>query len=370
MPEQLGIAAVRPRLPAQRYVMNNALVMEQCSAQQVTLLDMDTCRRTKVSAQTYQLVLRFSAAGTAKDILGDAYGSQLDPILDALLARGLLQDASAPPVLPVRRRTNVAYRFCNSVAWNAQTSSDFVVVGAPYDMVGELECRLAPAHVRQKSLDYPYRLDIQSAEPLGWFDGATGSWILRGASMADAGDIAVDHSVAAADAETAIIAVLDELCAHGAVPVVLGGDVTSAEATRAWCARRAATTTVIVGAGSNAPGLATPGPQVAGWIHSGALFAADLPEALRSRLPVGSAVLLSIDAAVIHACYLSGPTLTGILRLDVARALIAAVGRDCRIVAIHLSGWAAGAAASEVTSAAACDLLLHAMDAARPVRRA
>lgn len=81
-------------------------------------------------------------------------------------------------------------------------------------------------------------------------------------------------------------------------------------------------------------------------------------------------VLLSIDAAVIHACYLSGPTLTGILRLDVARALIAAVGRDCRIVAIHLIGWAAGAAASEVTSAAACDLLLHAMDAARPVGRA
>lgn len=356
--------ATRAAPPELRYVMNSALVMEQSTAQHVILLDMDTSRRTEITTQLYQLIRRFAAAGTASEVLGETCDSRLRVALDSLLARGLLQDADAAPPLPSRRRLSVAYRFCNAAAWNEKTKCDFVVLGAPYDMVGERECRLAPIHVRQKSLDYPYRLDVHSAQPVGWFDCASGRWILRGASMADAGDVPVDHAAAAVDAEAAVISVLDEVCASGAVPVVLGGDQASAEAVRTWCARNRDTAAVRIGAGENESDSAMHGPYESGWLHFDALNATGEPEAVNTRLQGMTTILLSIDAAVLHDCYVSGPTSTRELRMDVARQVIAAIGRKCRIVAIHLSGWTAGGAASDVTSAAACDLLLHAMDAA------
>lgn len=349
--------------------MNSALVIEQSTAQHVILLDMDTSRRTKVTTPLYQLVRRFAAAGTASAVLGGTCDRRLRGALDALLARGLLQDADAAPPLQPRRRLNVAYRFCNAAAWSEKTEYDFVVVGAPYDMAGDRECRLAPIHVRQKSLDYPYRLDVHSAQPVGWFDCATGGWILRGASMADAGDVPVDHAAAAVDAEVAVISVLDEVCARGAVPVVLGGDQASAEAVRRWCARNQHTAAARIGAGESETDNATHGPHAPGWLHFDVLNANGEPEAVGTRLQGATTILLSIDAAALHDCYVSGPTSTRELRMDVARQVIAAIGRTCRIVAIHLSGWAAGGAASDITSAAACDLLLHAMDAALDTER-
>lgn len=369
MPEHDRGGAVQASAPARRYVMNGALVIEQRTESHVTLLDTDTSQRTRVSVQAYRLLLRFGAAGSAEEALGDGGAERAGAAVEGLLARGLLQDADTPPARRSRRRTPVAYRFCNASAWQPGAACDFVVLGAPHDMAGEVECRLAPAHVRQKSLDQPYRLDIHTAEPLGWFDTASAGWILQGIRFSDAGDVPVDHAAAEAAARDAILGALDEVCAGGAVPVVLGGDVTSAAAAMAWCASQGPTIAVIVGAG-----LVGGTPMVAELDtlrRAGAAAVCVARDSAHVQGACGDAarVLLSIDAAALHACYVSGPTAAPLLRLDTMREVIAAVARRGRVVAIQLGGWPAGGAASDVTSAAACDLLLHAMDAARPMGR-
>lgn len=355
--------------PSVRYLRNDALILEKRSLQHVVLVDSDTNRRTRISSELHGIISLFSDAGTACDVLGSSAASRYAQALDALLRRGLLLDADAPRFVPVRNRSSVAYKFCNASAWRAGVECDFVVLGAPYDLAGALERRFAPTHLRQKSLDYPYRLDIDSEHPIGWFNSGTGRWMLRGARIADAGDVPVDYAAATTDARASIVAALDEVCGTIGIPVLLGGDETSAAAAMRWCASRGETAAVVISPTRSMHCSLTAQVDLhmeAVLEHAGAKRVVVVEGAAEAddRLEAESDVLLSIDMGIIHSSYVQGPASAYSLRLYELKDAIAAVGARCNIVAIQLTGWSAGGVASDATSAAGCELVLAAMEAA------
>ena len=97
------------------------------------------------------------------------------------------------PRIPARLRTAVAYKFCGAPAYAKSTKPDFLILGIPHDLAGDGDSRLVPALIRHKSLDYSYQLEFGNGRPRGWFDVNRGAWMLRGATLADAGDVPVDY---------------------------------------------------------------------------------------------------------------------------------------------------------------------------------
>ena len=141
-----------------------------------------------------------------------------------LIEKRMLVDADAPPSYErVRLRTAPAYKFCNAPAYARSTKPDFVILGAPYDLAGDIDSRLAPALIRQKSLEYSYQLEFGEGRPRGWFDVNRGVRMLSGATFADAGDVPSIWRERSRYFER-VGEALASCCTGQSVPVILGGD--------------------------------------------------------------------------------------------------------------------------------------------------
>ncbi|ATB48344.1 arginase family protein [Corallococcus macrosporus] len=378
-----------------RLVLSDDLILESQDATHVTVANTATAARMKLSTAAYQFLKAFAKPRRLEEVVppGAAAGARAQ--VGRLLEKRLLLDADAPRAVRADRlRTTVPYRFCNAPAHGA--ASDFVVLGVPYDLAGAVDCRAAPTAIRQKSLDYLYRMRIADGRPNGWFDANRETWIMRGASLADAGDVYVEYGEEQAELFGRIASVLGTL-GEGAVPVVLGGDGSVTYAVAAALRRRGPLTVVRLSAElatSPASGAEVIGAEeVAARLlelegverfvslgglkpppasPSGRVTVYDV-EALR-RAPLdtlacdwGGDVHLSIDLGLTTPeCMRTDEhgVSAGLSQAEL-RGVISALGQRHRIVGIDLVGLDTRSRLAHLSAAVACDLALTAMEASR-----
>ncbi len=213
------------RLLELRLVASDDLALESREEDHVIVVNTASATRTRLSLATYQFLMAFQHPGRIREIVSADAAFRVLPHVRVLIDKCMLIDVDAglPAVTP-RVRTAVAYRFCGAPVHDAATQPDFVILGVPYDLAGEGDCRSAPALIRRKSFDYGYQLDLAEGRPRGWFDADRGGWILRGARIADAGDVFVDYGESEDCSFDRVGAALGQCCPKRCVPVVLGGD--------------------------------------------------------------------------------------------------------------------------------------------------
>jgi agmatinase len=304
----------------------------------------------------------------------------------------MLVDADAPiSADPARRRSAVAYKFCGAPAYAKPAKPDFVILGVPYDLAGDIDSRLAPALIRQKSLDYSYQLEFGDGRPRGWFDVNRGTWMLRGAKLADAGDVPVEYGETRASYFERVCGALSECCTDESVPVILGGDRSVTRAAVGGLRRDGKLTVVQISAEPERAAAEGAGRQLSGMdevervISLGAcrddprgarcdqllLCSGDTLRERGAEETVTAwgdrlAIYLSIDLSIATEASMKaepaglppGPTLHEL------KVLIAAIGKVHRIVGIDLVGLDLRSRSPELTAIIGCHLVLAAMSAA------
>ncbi|MGH8080114.1 MAG: arginase family protein [Lysobacter sp.] len=388
-------------LLAVRCVICDGLALESQDESYVVVLNTQTAARLKLSRGLYRLLQQFDAPRTIGQVAGAERALRLLPQLRLLLDKRMLVDADAPPLETRRRPRNaVAYRFCNAPAFAASAATDdFVVLGVPYDLGGDLDGRQGPGLIRQKSLAYAYRLGFEDGRPLGWFDAGCSAWVLRGASIADAGDVPVDYAEDQRDAFARIGAALDEIDTRATIPVVLGGDGSVAYPLVERLGRHTALTVVRLNAASPVAARSRAGDAVAADEVANRLLELRGVDRVCSVGPTAigadcspdgstavSAKTLRRDGAEAFARGLGGPCAIHLsidlnvtareyvrpyddsaepgLRLHEIKTLIAALGAAHRIVGIDLAGLDVQDELPEIRAISACHLALAAMSAA------
>lgn len=389
-------------LLAIRFVVSDELALESQDETHVTVVNKASAARLKLSRALYRFLLGFDTPRRIEHVVGVEPPSRLLSQVCMLVDKRMLVDADAPASDDAfRLRTAVAYKFCSSPGYVRSTAvSDFVVLGVPYDLGGEVDCRLAPAAIRQKSLDYTYQVQFDTGRSQGWFDVNRGVRILEGASIVDAGDVYVDYGENQCVLFARIDRAIEDACTTETVPVILGGDrsVTYAAVN---CLRRRQPLTVVQfamepairgGEGERAvtaSGLGRSLLQMNGVelfvslgnsdeasdreqcserliVKSASSLRQQYPEDIARLLGVDLAVHLSIDLSVVTAEYARSDA-TGAprgLTLHEIKGLIRALGTAHRIVSIDIVGLDMERESFAISAVSACHLVLVAMSAA------
>ncbi len=304
----------------------------------LVLANLELSTRVRLSRPLYEFVRLFREPSRVADLVPGEVRQRLKPQLEMLMAKHVLLDPDVEgPRRELRLRSNVAYRFCNSPAFDPRSPTDFTIIGLPCDSESDCDSRLAPEALRRKSLDYPFRRAIENNLPCGWFDADTGRWILKGASLSDAGDIAIEHGESQASLFVRVDKVLEECRQGGSTPIILGGD-------------RGATETALKTVTGNGA------PTIARLRADGSLAVPD----------IGKAIYLSIDLAIASAAY-SDPRSKAaetLATLSDLKERVVALGRTNPIIAIDLVGLDMRGDAGRLGAALGCELALTAMEAA------
>jgi agmatinase len=291
-----------------------------------------------------------------------------------LIDKQILVDADAPPSSQAARlRTAAAYRFCNAPAFAGSATPDFVILGVPYDLAGDIDSRLAPAVIREKSLEYSYQLEFGDGRPRGWLDVNRGVQMLRGATLADAGNVPVEYGESRPRFFERVGQVLAECCTGKSVPVILGGDRSVTCAALGGLRREGRLTVLQIATQPGRAAAEGAGRQLLQMdkVERVISLGAETQREHGAEETVRAwgddlALYLSIDLGMFSEAHMTGgpaglppgPTLNEL------KMSIAAIGKAHRIVGIDLVGLDLGSHSPGLTAIVGCHLALAAMSAA------
>lgn len=370
----------RGRLPI-RMIVSDDIVLESQDDTHVVVANIAQATRARLSRGAYRFLKAFDHPRRIDEVVSSHDVDRAMPHVQMLIDRHLLVNADAPAAArPIKVRSAVAYKFCNAPAYVAAQSPDFMILGVPCDGSSDTDGRLAPGLLRQKSLDYPYRLSLDDGRPRGWFDADRATWILQGATIADAGDVHVDHGEAWMRFRDRVRTALQQTCDCGAIPVILGGDLgVTRIAIEAMPPRRKLIVARIV-ADPTWSSDEDPDhdlrviPHVAGVLRLDGT-GHNAARSLESRIALNTAddahdasiesdlpVYLSIDLALVTPA--PGIDTRSMPALHVLKAIIVAIGAARPIVGIELVGLDVRNRAAVVGASSGCQLALTAMSAA------
>ncbi len=347
-----------------RMIASADVVLESQDDTHVVVANIARGTRLRVSRSVYRFLQAFRQPRRVGDVLSTDDTLRAMPQVRLLIEKHLLDDVDSP--VPATRQTRVrnavAYRFCNAPALVATHPPDFVILGIPCDLFADTDGRLAPDLIRRKSMDYPYQLRFADARPRGWFDADRAAWILRGATIADAGDVHIDHGEPEARLHERVAFALAQSCGGRSIPVLLGGDRSATYAAVAAMPHRR--DLVVIQLTADPAGATAEGAgdrlcridHVAEVVTLGGHGDAG-KEAGRDRL-----VYLSVDLALVAPpC---GPGGIPAPALQDLKTLIGAIGAAHAIVGIDLVGLDMRRGRANVGAIIGCQLALTAMDAA------
>jgi agmatinase len=360
-----------PGLTALRLMISDDVALESRDDTHVVVVNTASAARVKLTFSAYRFLKAFESPRRIDQVVPDGAAARVD--------KQILVDADSPTSAdPARLRTAVAYKFCGAPAYARSTAPDFLILGIPYDLAGDIDSRLAPALIRQKSLDYSYQLEFGDGRPRGWFDVNRGAWILRGATLADAGDVPVDYGEDQARFFERVGGALAECRAGRSVPVILGGDRSATRAALGGLRHDGQLTVVQITAEPERAAAEGAGHHLSRMDNVERIVSLgaghDDPGGLRERGPEAIvrawgdslSVYLSIDLGLATAARMKAAAdgrPTG-LTLHELKLVIAAIGKFHRIVGIDLVGLDMRSRSPELTAIIGCHLALAAMGAA------
>ena len=372
-----------------RLVVSDDLIMEEQSETAVTVANIALATRVRLSRSAYRFLRAFDSPCRIEERLSDDQLIQLLPQLKLLISKHMLINADVPAsASPAKIRTAVAYKFCGAPAFVAADRPNFVILGIPYDQSADIDSRLVPDLIRQKSLDFAYRQAIVDGRPRGWFDADREDWILQGASFGDAGNVHIEYGESRDRLFARIGCALQQCLSEPSIPLCLGGARSVTRAIVDGMRRDRPVTVVQITSdpmGAVAEGV---GDRLADFGHvervvtlsgksaNGVFGSNEAPSGISSGCrqhnveqicaPTESrrAVYLSIDleSVAISCC---GPAISepGPM-LDELKSTILQIGSNQEIVGIDLVGLDMRARRAQLVAGIACQLALTAMSAA------
>ncbi len=115
---------------------------------------------------------------------------------------------------------------CSSID---ELAADVAVIGVPFDFgsgqVSRAGTKFAPKVMRQPRNTFSYTGSGEAEPACGWFDSDTGTWKLRGITMADCGDVNIPPTDSNRSFDR-ITRTVSRILERKALPVVIGGDHT------------------------------------------------------------------------------------------------------------------------------------------------
>jgi agmatinase len=373
-PRRQSESADHDPLTATRLVVYSGLALESRDDTHVIVFDMVSGGRTKLSLSAYRFLKGFESPHRVDQVVAEQSLPRILPQVRMLIEKRMLVDADAPPSYErVRLRTAPAYKFCNAPAYARATEPDFVILGAPYDLAGDIDSRLAPALIRRKSLDYSYQLEFGEGRPRGWFDVNRGVRMLSGATLADAGDVPVEYGESRARYFERVGEALAQCCTGQSVPVILGGDRSVSCAGLGALRGEGKLTVLQISAEPDRSAAEGAGrgllqmDRVERVVNLGAdMLRESDPEEIVRAWGDELSIYLSIDLSIVPETYVKAAVaaLPPGSTLHELKTSIAAIGRVHHIVGIDLVGLDLGSRSPELTAIVGCHLALAAMSAA------
>lgn len=139
---------------------------------------------------------------------------------------GLLRPAGFDGRIVAPDRVQVDARFVGAPAFDESVPPQLTFLGIPFDgnTTGFPGARFGPQALRKASEGLRYLLDPSTQVPLGFYDCSSGSSLLPGVSLADAGDVHVSAGEDGPDLYDRVTKVVRGLLDAGTVPLIAGGD--------------------------------------------------------------------------------------------------------------------------------------------------
>ena len=214
------------------YQLDRRVMIESRGCDGTTLVNLDTLRRVKLGTRAVEILRAFSEPASLSDIRSRSECDIPSSFVLSLSRQGFLrrvgiEDGTDRAEMPRRRRPQ--RNFCDSAVWDPSSPSDVAVVGFPSDATGDTESRGAPEVLRKVSSQWPYRVPLRTGRPCGWFDGHSSSWVLRGMSLADWGDVAVIAGEPLGKTRQRAFEVVSACLKDGGSAIILGGSVSLAD---------------------------------------------------------------------------------------------------------------------------------------------
>ena len=206
------------------------VALESSDEEGVTIFQGSTASRLRVSRPLYDLLLRFAEPIPASSVIPEDLREEVLPWLERLIAAGVLERKDARtevPEIPERRLRAVARTLFHSPAhFDGDSPADVSAVGVPYEWgnrgLGGMSD--APLHIRERSFDFDYRLDVRTERPMGWYDVARGERILEGITLSDWGDLWFTYGENPSTIHDRIHGVCADIIDAGSFPLFIGGD--------------------------------------------------------------------------------------------------------------------------------------------------
>lgn len=386
--------------PDDPLVLSPWMSVEQLDDSAATIFLSSDGTRLRIPRSLHRLLLRFATATSPHEVCGTS-----DPAAPAmramaqLAAKGFLATPGSAAVPPERLVWDPPVRMFDAPAQKLRAAqADIVFLGMPWDFGSYTAAgaRRGPSALREASLQILYGLDRLTGRPLGWFDADRRCPVLTGVSLADAGDIVVNHGERHAAAFARASEVLATLTRDGALPVSIGGDASTAFPVIELAQRAGPLDVIRIGrtlrdanafdaphlTAESLPGYALSLPNVERYVDvvptvmqrdgvdgsqryvrvavdgdAAALSAVRDPSQERKRVHVG----IDIDSLAKAS---DSPSLPSHTYAEVHELLLA-IGRSYRIVSVDLCGADPGVAGWGGVAMTALHLLLTALGAAK-----
>lgn len=211
----------------ERWILSPSMQLEELDAHSATIYLESAGSRVRISRSLYTLLLAFEESGTIVPSTELSAGAAR--ALEGLRAKGfLVPERELGMSIAPRPTRDPPLRLFDCPAQKIVSAHiDVAVLGVPYDLGDRSAAgaRHGPAAIRQTSFQLLYKIDRRTGRPHGWFDVDRGRPVLRGITIGDCGDILVDHGERQANVLGRISEVLKQVTRDGALPVLLGGDV-------------------------------------------------------------------------------------------------------------------------------------------------
>ncbi|MBI1946539.1 MAG: arginase family protein [Deltaproteobacteria bacterium] len=220
--------------PPLRYLLNPAVEAQQHNGGLVLKLP-PWNRALAATVFQHGLLRCFDVPKTIAEVLAERpfQRAAAARFLDEAVQLGLLAPLDDDGALVLPPLVDVPQRFAHATAWDAAHAAHFVIVGAPLDqgVTGRAGARFGPTAMRDAAAGARSQVDPVTLAPVGFHDFASGRTLLKGVTLADAGDVLVQPGEPAARARARLTRVLQDVAQAGSVPFVLGGDHSITRAT-------------------------------------------------------------------------------------------------------------------------------------------
>lgn len=387
-------------------VISPFLETEQVDDQAATIYLRSSGSRIRIPKALYDVLRRFSSSRTLPDALGTTSPpASLVAALEKLQGKGFLifEDelesvmldrlVTAPPI-PI---------FDAPMQKPDDPPSDVVVIGFPYDhgCFHAAGARAGTLALREASLHLLYRVSSETGRPLGWYDADRREPMLKGTSIADCGDLVVDHGESRSQMNRRFDRLLDKVIHENTLPVLIGGDATGSYSLIRHIQKTRRVAIVRIGGpagdgsasrndavSTESPGeslleleetegywnIAASSVRAEGPGHTHSKFhtipSADantgLVADIRSRVPDGTAIYLGIDIGVLDRGLTNDASREcEALRFEELKALIVALGENFEIHGLDLVGMNPSRPYWSVMSVYALHILVTAIGAAK-----